>query len=77
MIKIYGKAWCGDCTRAKRFLDDNNIAYKYTDIGKETQYIDYVLQVNSGQEKVPTIVFPDGTVLVEPTNQELAEKLVG
>lgn len=75
MIKIYGKVWCGDCTRAKRVFDDNDVAYEYIDIEKESQYIDYVLQLNNGHQSVPTIVFPDGSVLVEPSNLELTKKL--
>ena len=75
MIKFFGKTWCGDCVRAKQFLDDNKAAYKYIDIGKETQYVEYVLAINNGQESVPTIVFQDGSVLVEPTNRQLADKL--
>ncbi|NNL75675.1 MAG: FAD-dependent oxidoreductase [Desulfobacterales bacterium] len=34
-----------------------------------------VLENNNGKRIIPTIVFLDGTFLVEPTNAELAEKL--
>lgn len=30
---------------------------------------------NDGKDVIPTIVFDDGSVLVEPTNAELAKKL--
>ena len=35
----------------------------------------YVRQVNKGKRIIPTIVFADGGVLVEPSNAELAAKL--
>ena len=37
--------------------------------------MDVVLKINNGQKRVPTILFPDGSVMVEPSNSELAEKL--
>ncbi len=34
----------------------------------------YVVRVNRGMRSVPTIVFPDGSILVEPGARELAAK---
>ena len=45
------------------------------DIAQDPEAIAYVEEVNQGQRIVPTIVFPDGSILVEPSNAELAEKL--
>ena len=74
-IKVYGTTWCGDCTRAKQFMDENGVSYNWTDVDKETQYQDYIKGLNNGQMRVPTIIFPDGSILVEPSNKELAEKI--
>ena len=74
-IKVYGTTWCGDCTRAKLFMDENGISYDWTDVDEETQYQDYIKGLNNGQMRVPTIIFPDGSILVEPSNEELAEKI--
>ncbi|WP_297167372.1 mycoredoxin [Thermogemmatispora sp.] len=73
-IKVYATSWCGDCRRARRWLDEHHIAYDYIDIEKDEQAAAYVMQVNGGLRSVPTIVFPDGTILVEPSNRELAQK---
>ena len=35
----------------------------------------YTQKVNNGKQIIPTIVFDDGSILVEPTNAELAAKL--
>ena len=75
VIKVYGTTWCGDCNRAKAFMDEHNVEYEWTNLDEETEFVELVLQINNGQRRVPTIVFPDGSVLVEPSNVELAEKL--
>lgn len=72
---MYATAWCGDCWRAKRFLDGNHIQYEYIDINSDPQGARIVERVNNGQRSVPTIIFPDGSVLVEPSNKQLAAKL--
>ena len=41
-IKVYGTTWCGDCTRAKLFMDENDVSYDWTDVDEETQYQDYI-----------------------------------
>ena len=74
-IRMYGTTWCGDCVRAKTFMDEHNVDYDWTNVDEETQFIEYILEVNNGERRVPTIVFADGSVLVEPSNRELAKKL--
>ena len=74
-IRVYGTAWCGDCIRAKRYMDDNGIEYSWTDIDKETQFIKFIKELNGGKQRVPTIIFSDDSVLVEPTNEQLRTKL--
>ena len=74
-IWVYGTAWCGDCIRAKRYMDDNGIEYSWTDIDKETQFIKFIKELNGGKQRVPTIIFSDDSVLVEPTNEQLRTKL--
>ncbi|HWE62990.1 MAG TPA: glutaredoxin domain-containing protein [Chloroflexota bacterium] len=74
-IVMYGTAWCGDCLRARRFLDTKGIPYDYIDITDKPEAIALVERINQGQRSVPTILFPDGSTLVEPTNKALAAKL--
>ncbi|MDA1189747.1 MAG: glutaredoxin domain-containing protein [Chloroflexi bacterium] len=74
-IKMYGTTWCGDCRRAKMVFDAFNIPYDYTDLGEDAEALAYVKSVNDGKQIVPTIVFPDGDILVEPSNNELGKKL--
>ena len=76
-IVMYGTSWCPDCRRAQRVFDLLGKPYTYVNIEKDEQAADYVMQVNRGSQSVPTIVFPDGSILVEPSNAELQAKLVG
>jgi len=74
-IKVYGTRWCGDTIRALRILDERKIQYEWVDINQSKEGAALVIQTNHGFRSVPTIFFPDGTILVEPTNHQLNEKL--
>jgi thioredoxin reductase (NADPH) len=74
-IQVYGASWCPDCRRAKKFLADQRIAYEWLDIEGDMSLLEEVQRRNDGNDVIPTIVFPDGSHLAEPTNEELAEKL--
>ena len=74
-ITVYGAPWCPDCRRSKQFLGEQRVHYNWVDIDQDQEGRGYVQQVNDGKQIIPTIVFEDGSVLVEPTNAELAAKL--
>lgn len=74
-IVMYGTTWCRDCRRAKQFLGDQRIHYTFVNIEHDPDAMAYVERVNKGMRRVPTIVFPDGGILVEPSNADLAAKL--
>jgi thioredoxin reductase (NADPH) len=74
-ITMYGTLWCGDCKRAKKFLGEQRIHYTYIDVEQDADGLAFVERVNDGRPIVPTIRFSDGSVLVEPSNAELAAKL--
>jgi mycoredoxin len=74
-IIVYATSWCSDCRRANKFLDEHGIVYNLVDIDQNAEGEAFVKQVNRGNRSVPTIVFPDGMILVEPRNTQLAEKL--
>jgi len=74
-IRFFGAPWCPDCKQSKQFLNEQRIPYEWNDIDQDEVARAYVQQVNNGKQIIPTIVFPDGSVLVEPSNAELADKL--
>jgi mycoredoxin len=75
VIKVFGTTWCGDCKRAVRVLNDRKAQYEYIDIEQDDAAAEYVVQVNNGYQSVPTILFPDGSIMVEPSSAALAAKL--
>lgn len=74
-LTLYGTQWCKDCKRSKSFLAEQRIPYTLVDIEEDAEAMAFVEKVNNGTRSVPTMVFPDGSTLVEPSNAELAEKL--
>lgn len=74
-IVMYGTTWCGDCVRSKAVMQEYKINYQWVDIDLEKGARQYVEKVNKGRATVPTIIFPDGEILVEPSNLELKSKL--
>lgn len=74
-ITVIGATWCPDCRRAKEFLSEQRVAYDWIDLEQHPEATELVERINGGSRSIPTIVFPDGSHLVEPGNDELAEKL--
>lgn len=74
-ITVYGAPWCPDCRRSKKFLSEQLIRYNWVDIDTDQAGRSFVETKNNGKRIIPTIVFEDGSFLVEPSNAELAKKL--
>lgn len=74
-LKVYTTTWCGDCTMAKTVLDRVGVEYDEIDIDDDPAAAATVLAINGGYRSVPTILLPDGRVLVEPSRQTLLSAL--
>lgn len=74
-ITMYGAQWCGDCRRAKQFLDSHRVPFAYVDLEQDAAAAEMVRSLNDGRQRIPTLVFADGTVLSVPTNSQLAARL--
>jgi len=74
-ITVYGAYWCPDCRRSKKFLGERMVNFNWVDIEQDETGRAFVEKLNHGKRIIPTIVFEDGSFLVEPTNAELAKKL--
>jgi len=72
---VHGAHWCPDCRRGKQFLGEHQIPYNWVDIEQDKAGEVYVREKNNGRRIIPTIEFRDGSILVEPSNAELAAKL--
>jgi len=74
-IVLYGTTWCGGSRRCQLLLDRYGIPYQWVDIDQDEQAGKLVESLNRGHRSVPTVVWPDGSKLTEPTEEELAKKL--
>lgn len=74
-LKVIGASWCPDCKRAKTFLGQHRIEFDWVDMETDPSAQAEVERINDGKRIIPTIIFPDGSILTEPSNDELAEKL--
>jgi mycoredoxin len=72
-IILYGTRTCGDCIRSKAWLDKHGIEYEEVNIDEDEKSIEYITKLNHGVRKIPTIVFSDGSFLIEPINKALEE----
>ncbi len=75
LLTVYGAHWCPDCRRSKQFLGEHQIPYNWVDIEQDPKSEQMIQALNGGRRKIPTIVFPDGRFVTEPSNAELAEML--
>jgi thioredoxin reductase (NADPH) len=74
-LRVIGATWCPDCKRAKAFLGQHRIDYDWVDMELVPEAQAEVERINDGKRIIPTLIFPDGTILTEPSNDELADKL--
>ena len=74
-VRILGANWCPDCKRAKQFLADQRVPYRFIDIEEDPSAKAEVEAKSGGKLIIPLVEFPDGTILIEPDNAEIAEKL--
>lgn len=74
-IIVYGHPTCPNLGPVKGLLTQSKVKFEYIDIHQDAVAADHVRTINNGNESVPTLVFPDGSTLTEPTVGELQSKL--
>jgi glutaredoxin len=70
-VTVYGADWCGDCRRTKRWLVASGIEWTYIDRDADPEARSML--ADAGYLAIPVVVLPDGTVLVEPSDEALAQ----
>lgn len=74
-LTIYSTPWCGYCTRLKRQLERDGIAFTDINIENDAESERFVVSVNNGNATVPTVRFPDGSTLTNPSLREVTARL--
>lgn len=73
-LQYFGASWCGDCRRALRVINAENVDYIHYDVENDPRAAERAQEI-SGRKNIPVILFPDGTHMVEPSNPELTAKI--
>lgn len=74
-LVIYGTGWCPDVRRSRTVLDRAGIPYRYVDLEHDADATRLVRRLQKGKRRIPTLVWPDGHHLVEPSDDELRTHL--
>ncbi len=74
-LTVYGASWCPDVKRSRALLDSHSIEYDYFDVEEDAAAEQRVRALQDGARRIPTLVWDDGTHLVEPSDDELAAHL--
>ena len=74
-LTLYGASWCPHCKRVKRFLAAHRVSYDNVDIEAEPDAIEQIKRLQGGGQIIPTVVYPDGTHDVNPSDEALASRL--
>jgi mycoredoxin len=75
VLTMYSTSWCGFCHRLGSQLERERIPFQVIDIEKDHAAAQYVMSVNGGNQTVPTVRFPDGSALTNPTLPEVRARL--
>jgi mycoredoxin len=74
-LTMYTTTWCGYCVRLKTALKAAGITWKEVDIERDEDAAQFVMSVNGGNQTVPTVKFPDGSALTNPSIKDVKAKL--
>jgi mycoredoxin len=72
---LYGHPTCPKVPPVRGLLARSKVDYEYIDIRRDPEAAERVREINRGYESVPTLLFPDGSTLTEPSVKELITKL--
>ncbi len=74
-ITVYGAPWCPDCKRSKKFLAEHRVPFRWVDVEEDAEGLRFIEELQKGGRTIPTIVFPEGDHLLEPSDGDLARRL--
>jgi len=73
-IRVAGTLWSAGSHGIKDFLARSLVPYQFLDIERDAEARAMVEQATGDSSGLPVIFFPDGSVLIEPSLTEVAEK---
>ena len=73
-LVMYSAAWCPDCKRSKALLESHKVDFMDVDIGKDTDAFIFIEKLTR-RVRIPTLIFPDGSILIEPSDETLSKRI--
>ena len=74
-LTMYTTTWCGFCKNLKRQLAKAGVEITEVDIERDPEAAKFVEGVNGGNQTVPTLLFADGSTMVNPSAKEVQARL--
>jgi mycoredoxin len=74
-VTMYSTTWCGYCRRLKSQMERAGITYTEVNIELDPESAKFVESVNNGNQLVPTLLFPDGSALPNPSLAQVKQRL--
>ena len=75
VMTVYGAPWCPHCKRVKKFLAAHRVRYANVDVDTDPEAIGRLKELQDGGQIIPTVIYPDGTSEVNPSNEALARRI--
>jgi mycoredoxin len=74
-VTMFTTTWCGYCRNLKSQMNRDGISYSEVNIEQVPDAAAFVMQVNGGNQTVPTLLFPDGSAATNPSLAEVKSRL--
>ena len=74
-VTMFTTQWCGYCVRLKKLMQREGIDFAEVDIENDAAAADLVMRANGGNRTVPTLLFPDGTAMTNPSIDQVKSQL--
>ena len=75
VMTVYGAPWCPHCRRLKKFLAAHRVRYTSVNIDAEPAAVDRLKELQDGGQIIPTVVYPDGSHEVNPSDEDLSRRI--
>src|SRR5436190_15211499 len=76
-LRVAGTALSAASFAVKDFLSRNQVPYQWIDLENDAAMRELVMSTPEGMSRLPIVLFPDGTMVAQPSPRELAEKIPG
>jgi glutaredoxin len=74
-ITLYVSSWCAHSRSVERFLERHSVPVKKIIIDGDDEARAELIALNNGYASVPTLILADGSVLTEPSLNQLRRQL--